>query len=278
MAVPRFRARVRVPKEHGGWFLFLTPLAVGLTVAWQWNRAALAFVVAGLAVYLVRPPLELAFKAWRGQRTRVCVRVPALHAWLFIYGALIFLAGGSLVLVDGRWGLIPLGAIGAGLLGLQLWAAHARLARTLWNEVIGTAGLSLAAPAAHYAATGAWSVTAAALWPQMAIIGVGGVLYSRWRLRRRRLAARLSADEAPPAPPRVSVLTHYAGGLALVALLAALGWTPAAVIPLYAILLARVALGTRPRAPPDRTVLAMGLGEGITTLLAGAWIAAAYRM
>jgi hypothetical protein len=274
MAAPRFRAYL--PKEHGGWFLFLTPLAVGLAVAWQWNRAALAFVIAGLALFLLRPPLELALKAWRGTRTPS--DLPALHAWLFIYGALIAAAGSSLLFLDGRWGLIPLGAIGAGLIGLQLWAANARLARTLWSELIGTAGLSLAAAGAHYAATGAWSVTAVALWLLLAIIGIGGVLYSRWRLRRRRLAARLSSDEVPAAPPRVSVLSHYAGGLALILLLAALGWTPATIIPLYAILLARVALGTRPRARPDRTVLAIGLGEGIVTLLAGAWIGVAYRL
>jgi hypothetical protein len=274
MAAPRFRAYL--PKEHGGWFLFLTPLAVGLATAGQWNRAALTFVIAGLALFLIRPPLELALKAWRGTRNRS--DLPALHAWLFIYGALIAAAGSSLLFLDGCWGLIPLGGIGAGLLGLQLWTAHARLARTLWSEVIGTAGLSLAAPAAHYAATGAWSVTAGALWLLMAIIGVGGVLYSRWRLRRRRLAAKSSPDDAPHAPPRVSVLSHYAGGLVLVLLLAALGWAPATIIPLYAILLARVAHGTRPAAQPDRTVLAIGLGEGIVTLLAGAWIVVAYRM
>jgi hypothetical protein len=44
------------------------------------------------------------------------------------------------------------------------------------------------------------------------------------------------------------------------------------------ILLARVAIGTRPSARPDRTVLAIGLGEGIITLLAGAWIVVAYRI
>lgn len=274
MTTDRFRAYL--PKEHGGWFLFLTPLAVGLAVAWQWQRAALAFVVAGLALFLIRPPLDLALKSWRGTRTRA--DLPALLTWLLIYGALIAAAGGSLVFLDGRWGLIPLGALGVALIGLQLWAANARLARTLWGEVIGAAGLSLAAPAAHYATTGAWSVTAAALWLLTAIIGVGGVLYSRWRLRRRRLAAKASPDEVPPASPRVSVLSHYAGGLALVLLLTAAGWTPPAIIPLYAILLARVAIGTRPRARPDRTVLAIGLGEGIVTLLAGAWIVLAYRL
>ncbi len=48
------------------------------------------------------------------------------------------------------------------------------------------------------------------------------------------------------------------------------------IIPLYAVLLARVTIGTR--RPPRPPVLAVGLGEGITTLLAGTWIVLAYRL
>jgi hypothetical protein len=169
--------------------------------------------------------------------------------------------------------------VGEGLLALQLWAGSARLARTLWSEVIGAAGLALAAAGAHYAAVGAWTVTAPALWLLLAVVGVGGVLYSRWRLRRRRLALKMTVEGegGVPAPPRVSVLSHYAGGLALALLLALAGWTPWAATPLYLLLFARVAWGTRPAAQADRTVLAIGLGEGIATIVSGLWIVAAYR-
>ncbi len=265
-----------LPREHGGWFLFLVPLAVGLGVGGAWNDRGLAFAAAALAFFLARQPLDLALKAQRGKRTRA--DLPALLAWLAIYGGAAAAAAGALLLRDRLWGLLPLGAVGAGLLALQLWAAAARLARTLWSEVIGAAGLALAAPGAHYAVTGAWSATAFALWALMATIGVGGVLYSRWRLRRRRLAARSGGDELPSAPPRVSVLAHYGIALALVGLLAWLGWTPWAIAPLYVILLARVVWGTRPAARPDRTVLAIGLGEGIATIVSGVWIVAAYRL
>jgi len=269
------RPQTFLPREHGGWFLFLVPLAVGLAVAGRWSGRGLAFAVAALALFLARQPLDLALKAWRGKRTRA--DLPALVAWLAIYAALAALPTGVLLWRDRLWGLLPLAVAGAGLLALQLWAAAARLARTVWSEVIGTAGLALAAPAAHYAATGAWSATALALWILMATVGVGGVLYSRWRLRRRRLAVRLGAEELPHAPPRVSVLSHYAIALALAALLAWLGWAPWAVTPLYLLLLVRVAWGTRPAAKADRTVLAIGLGEGIATIVSGVWIAIAYH-
>ncbi|MGC8781318.1 MAG: YwiC-like family protein [Anaerolineae bacterium] len=265
-----------LPREHGGWFLFLVPLAVGLGVAGQWNGRGPAFAVAALALFLARPPLELALKAWRGKRTRA--DLPALLLCLAFYAALVAAAGGVLLLRERLWGLLPLAAASAGLLALQLWAAAARLARTAWSEVIGTAGLALAAPGAHYAAVGRWTATAIALWILMAVVGVGGVLYSRWRLRRRRAAARVREDELPAAPPRVSVLAHYALGLILAAALAWLGWAPWAVTPLYGLLLIRVAWGARPAARPDRTVLAIGLGEGIATIVSGLWIVLAYRL
>lgn len=265
-----------LPREHGGWFLFLVPLATGLGVSEEWNGRGLMFATAASALFLARQPLDLALKAWRGKRTRA--DLPALLTWLAIYGGIAAAAGGALLLHERLWGLLPLGAAGAGLLVLQVWAAAARLARTLWSEVIGAAGLALAAPGAHYAATGSWSATTFALWTLMAIVGVGGVLYSRWRLRRRRLAARVNSEELPPAPPRISVLSHYGAGAALAVALAWWGWAPWAIVPLYIILLGRVAWGTRPTARPDRTVLAIGLGEGIATIVSGAWIVAAYHL
>lgn len=271
-----FQLKAFLPREHGGWFLFLVPLAVGLGVAGRFNGPALAFTVAALALFFARQPLDMALRSWRGKRTRA--DLPQVLTWLAICALLIAVSSVYLLFAARRWGLLPLGLVGAGLLAAQLWAGRARLARTSWNEVIGTAGLALAAPGAHYAAMGAWTVTEPVLWVLLAVVGVGGVLYSRWRLRRRRLALKLAADGVMPAPPRVSVLSHYIIGLLLALLSAGLGWMPWAVTPLYVILLARIAWGTRPAARPDRTVLAIGLGEGIATIVSGLWIIAAYHL
>jgi len=65
--------------------------------------------------------------------------------------------------------------------------------------------------------------------------------------------------------------------LAWLAIYAALAALPIGVL-LDLRLRARVAWGTRPAARPDRTVLAIGLGEGIATIASGVWIAAAYRL
>ena len=254
------------------------PLAVGIGVAGRLNGGAAAFVIAALALFFTRQPLDLALRSWRGKRTRA--DLPALLIWLAVCGILIGAAGGWLLLRERLWALLPLGIVGGGLLALQLWAGSARLACTLWSEVIGTAGLALAAAGVHYAAIGARTITAPILWALMAIVGVGGVLYSCWRLRRRRLALKAAGDGegGPSAPPRVSVLSHYGGGAVLTLLLASLDWMPWAVLPLYILLFARVAWGTRPAAQPDRTVLAIGLGEGIATILCGIWIVMAYHL
>jgi hypothetical protein len=87
-----------------------------------------------------------------------------------------------------------------------------------------------------------------ALWALTAIIRVGGVRFSRWRLQRRRLAVLLA-------------------------------WlAPWAVAPLYVILLVCVASGHALAARSARTVLAIGLGEGIATILGGTWIVAAHQL
>lgn len=268
-----FRPRTFLPQEHGGWFLFLTPLAVGLAVGGAWNGRAAAFVIAALTTFLIRQPLDLALRSLAGKRPRA--DLPAVATWLGIYAVLAALASGYLLLGARLWGMLPLGVGAAALLGLQLWAAHARLARTAWSEVISTAGLGLSAAGAYYAATGVWSNTPLALWMLTALQGVGGVLYSRWRLRRRRLAARGLPQGGVP---RVSVLSHHAAGLCLAFGLACAGWAPWAVVPLYALLLGRVAWGTRPSAPPDRSAVVVGVGEGIATLLSGLWLALAFRL
>jgi hypothetical protein len=284
------RPRTFLPQEHGGWFLFLTPLAVGLTVGRAWHVAGLAFALAALAFYMARRPLDLALRSLRGERTRV--DLPALGGWLAIYGLLAAAPIAHLVLRERLVGLLPLAAAGLALLSLQLWAAQARRTRTAWSEVVSTASLGLAAAGGYYVgATVAGEahtiMTALVLWVLCALQGVGGVLYSRWRLRRRRLSLiegrpergrSPATSEHDPAPivPRVSVLTHHMAALAVAVAIAAAGLAPWAVTLLYAGLLIRVAWGTRPAAPPDRTVIRIGLGEGIVTLAGGVWLTLAF--
>jgi hypothetical protein len=280
-ALPQFRSssfrtaftrpRTFLPQEHGGWFLFLAPLAVGLAVGGTLNGGVLVFVLAALAVFLLRQPLDLAVKALRNQRSRA--DLPALAAWMIIEGLVIASAGGYLVLGAGYLGLLPIGLLGAGFLATQVWASQARQARTAWSEVVGTAGLSLTAGAGYYVASGDWSSTGLALWLLCTAQGVGGVLYSRWRLRRRRLAAK---DGGTGDVPRASIWMHFAGALGLAVLLAGFGWAPWAVVPLYATLLIRVLRGTRHAAPPDASVKAIGLGEGLATIIGAAWLVAAF--
>lgn len=102
-----FRPPTFLPQEHGGWFLFLTPLAVGLAVGGAWNGRAAAFVVAALATFLIRQPLDLALRSLAGKRPRA--DLPAVATWLGIYAVLAALAGGYLLLGARLWGMLPLG-------------------------------------------------------------------------------------------------------------------------------------------------------------------------
>jgi hypothetical protein len=61
-------------------------------------------------------------------------------------------------------------------------------------------------------------------------------------------------------------------------LMALAGWVPWSVTPLYGLLLARAGFGTRPSAVPDRSVMIIGVSEGIVTIMAGAWIVLAFML
>jgi hypothetical protein len=96
------RPQTFLPREHGGWFLFLVPLAVGLAVAGRWNGRGLAFAVAALALILTGG-------VW----------------WLFLLPfaltdiRLIFRRYGSAILLLALWLLLT----PAALLALNAWVA-----------------------------------------------------------------------------------------------------------------------------------------------------------
>jgi hypothetical protein len=276
------RPRTFLPQDHGSFVLFAAPLAVGIGVGRAWGPRVVAFAVAALALFLLRQPLDLLIRGLRGKRT--AADRPAVAAWVGIYTALALAAGAYLLLAVHLWGLLWLIVPAAGIVALQLWASAARQSRAGWNEVIGVAGLGLAAPGAYYVATGAWSATAFALWALAALQGIGGVLYSRWRLARRQAALRAAATSRSTVVSRYEaarpvgvVVGHQMAAVVGALALAAVGWAPWIVAPFYVLLLARVLWGTRPGAAPDRTIIGIGTSEFVATALTAVWLVLAFR-
>jgi len=169
------------PKEHGSWAMLIVPLLLGLVIAPGWQWRALLLLVAALGFFLVRHPLALLVKTRRRARGNQA----NLWGWAAIYAAITAISGGWLVLVEKLWWLLPIGAVGAGLLLFHLWLVARRQEMSATGELAGIFGLALGAPMAYYTITGQLDRTAAVLWLVNALYFGGTVFYIKLKVRQQ---------------------------------------------------------------------------------------------
>ena len=203
-----------IPSEHGAWALWLGPFLAGWGVAWQSSRALLWTFAAILFAFMARHPLMIAVRAFSGRRKREDLR-PAL-AWTFLYGVLAF-AGAALLITLGEARLLLLAIPALPLLIWQMALVARKEERQLRIELVGTGVLALAAPAAHIAASGAWTRTALMLWLLLWIYAAVSIVYVYLRLEQRRLS------EAPEIPDRLAMGSTAMRAAAAALVLAAIG-------------------------------------------------------
>lgn len=162
-----------IPREHGAWAMLLTSLALGQAVAARLNPASPCLWLLVITVFCLREPLAL----WRGKRPDKAVK-----RWTVALALAALVLAGTLF----RW-------YGVAFLLLALPAAvlfvlHAewqrRGVRRSWQaELVGTAGITFAAPAAYYAATGSLGMAGISLWMALFAYFATQVAFVRWKLR-----------------------------------------------------------------------------------------------
>lgn len=169
-----------VPREHGAWFVLFGSLIVGAAAAGRIGLEWLLLAVAALFLFLAREPLA---KLWRTQQKAVAVeRRRSWMRWFVLEVTLATAAGLSLLLIYKRWALLAFALVGGGLFLLHLSWSVRRRDRTLGAELLGTLGLTAAAPAAM-AATGRGDlVTWLSLWIACVLYFASGVFFVRMRL------------------------------------------------------------------------------------------------
>jgi len=118
-------------------------------------------------------------------------------AWAGLYATVALLALAPLLLYYNRWGLIPLGALGAAIALPVLLSRRLRCRWRAQGELLVVAGLSLLAPTAYYAATGDFDAQAAALWLPPALYGAGSIFYVRMLFEHRRSGAATQGAIVP---------------------------------------------------------------------------------
>ncbi len=168
--------------------MLYVPFVLGVAVAGRVNWPVLFLLLSATAVFISRESLLVYWRA----RARGRDAAEACRA-LLLYLALAAAFGLPLVLAFKLSWLIPLGVIGAALLLVNGRQATRMEERSTMSEIMAIGGLTMTAPAAYYAASGRWELTALWLWLLSAFYMASSVFYIK--LRVYRLNPRKQAEQ-----------------------------------------------------------------------------------
>ena len=240
-----------LPREHGAWAMLLMPYLVGTAAAGWGGWPSLLLLVSILSVFCSSRSLELTWQlsgalrqAEAAQKASPAdpghlqeIRQRRLQAIvrLAVYLGFGVVAGLVLLLLYGRWMLVPMAVVAASALLSQLVLRRRKLDRTWPARLLVIAGLSMSGPAAYYAAFGLLGRHAAAVWLLSFFYSGASVFYVR-------LFYRPSIRQKPVSPTEgrtraeVHLLAYLTLGTAVLSALWLAGWVPAvgllAMLPL----------------------------------------------
>lgn len=263
-----------IPREHGAWGMLLVPLVTGAVVASAGALRAYSlgiFVVVALALFWMRTPVE----AWLGT-SAIKAQSPQERATVLrVSGGLALLAvaaiAGLFYLGLSR-GLLIIGAVAAGVFGLQAVVKGLGRAGRMPAQIIGAIGLTSTSAAAYYVCTSRVDHTALALWLANWLFAGNQVHFVQVRIRGSRLDG--SAEKIRRA------YGFFTGQLAL--LIAVIGLGRLGVVPRFAVLafvpslLRGFAWFLRSATPLD--VHKLGFSELAQALVFGALLCVAFLM
>src|SRR5262245_14075822 len=170
--------------------MLYVPFILGMAVAGRVNWQVLLLLLSATAVFISRESLLVYWRALaRGRDAGEVSRA------LLFYLALAAAFGLPLILAFKLFWLIPLGVIGSALLLINGRQAMRMEERSTMSEIMAIGGLTMTAPAAYYAASGRWEMTAFWLWLLSALYMASSVFYIK--LRVYRLNPRKQAEQRP---------------------------------------------------------------------------------
>jgi hypothetical protein len=171
------RAMLKLPREHGAWVMLYVPMITGVLAAWSFSFRVILFALSATFLFIARESLISWWRSYRrGER-----RVEALQR-LGIYLSLAGLSIAPPIIADRLFALVPLGVGALLLLAINAEMAAKREDRTILGEILAIAGLTMAAPAAHYVAEGTWDERAIWLWALSALYFASSVFYIKLRV------------------------------------------------------------------------------------------------
>lgn len=183
MPAAYFRKQIFLPQDHGSWVFILSPLLVGLFAGKHIRPGSIFFMIAAVAVFLVRQPITMAVKAYSGRRAQS--DLPAVRLWILVYGIIILLALIGLVRAGFLY-ILFLAVPGAPVFAWHLWLVSKREERRQVNvEILATGVLALAAPAAYWIGNGRYDPLGWWLWTLAWFQNAASIVYAYLRLEQR---------------------------------------------------------------------------------------------
>jgi len=185
-----FIRHIAVPQDHGSWVFILSPLVIGIFASGRFTLATLFFVIAAMAVFMMRQPVTVAVKAYAGRRPRT--DLPAARFWILVFGSIALAALVGLVL-QGFLDVLYLAIPGIPVFAWHLYLVSRRAERKQAGvEVVATGVLSLAAPAAYWIGRGLYDPLGWALWLLTWLQSAASIVYAYLRLEQRPLTEKPS--------------------------------------------------------------------------------------
>lgn len=185
-----FIRHIAVPQDHGSWVFILSPLVIGIFASGRFTLATLFFVIAAMAVFMMRQPVTVAVKAYAGRRPRT--DLPAARFWMLVFGSIALAALVGLVL-QGFLDVLYLAIPGIPVFAWHLYLVSRRAERKQAGvEVVATGVLSLAAPAAYWIGRGLYDPLGWALWLLTWLQSAASIVYAYLRLEQRPLTEKPS--------------------------------------------------------------------------------------
>ncbi len=221
--------------------MVFVPLAAGSALGGGFGVKGALFAAACLALFFAHHPLSILVRAgtiaaMREERFRRPLR------WSALYLGCALGAFAPLILVYGRWGLLPLGAAGLAVMIVQLSFYFRRSNLSLASEALGAAGLTLSAPGAYDAVVGTLDGRAFLLWLFFTLYFWGGILYVKMRV-----SARTHGDTSESVAVRLSrgrrALTYYSGLVLSGGLVSPWGYEPPLVVAAFGLLFLKTLAG-----------------------------------
>jgi hypothetical protein len=235
--------------------MLLVPYLLGAAAAGWGGWPSLLLLLAILTLFSAARPLELIIQ---GRQSGA----PARLAAYVLAGAA---SGLGLLLLYGRWLLLPLGAVAGAVLASQLLLRPRRIDRSWPARLASIAALSATGPASYYAASAALDGTALAVWLLTFAYSGASVFYVRLHYRPPS-KHRGSSEQEGRVDAERRMLLYLAAVFVAAPALGVAGALPPLAWAAFVPLAVKVAVACR-RSGPRPTLQRLGLAEVAHSLL-----------